>query len=202
MKKNKKQEVKEKATKLHSLSPITPTRETLEFEMMATASQKRHNNNNVQEISIDTDYTLYPSQDKPIQNQQINLIYDTGAAISMLPAEYMHAWTNVRECLLTGCFAGHSETNLMIGEFHGILTLDSQETIRIIVPECIQIPPGLSNTYLISNSAYLLAGHKYISHLSQPKLRFKGGGTYTMSVTKGHMLISVLPTYADKETTH
>jgi hypothetical protein len=64
------------------------------------------------------------------------------------------------------------------------------------------IPPGLSNTYLISNSAYLLAGHKYISHLSQPKLRFKGGGTYTMSVTKGHMLISVLPTHADKETTH
>jgi hypothetical protein len=122
----------------------------------------------------------------------------------MLPAEYTYAWTNVRKCLhtLTGCFAGQSETNLMIGEFHGILTLDSQETIRIIVPECIQIPPGLSNTYLISNSAYLLAGHKYISHLSQPKLRFKGGGTYTMSVTKGHMLISVLPTHADKETTH
>jgi hypothetical protein len=104
---------------------------------MTKASQKRHSNNNVQEISIDTDYTLYPSQDKPIQNQQINLIYDTGAAISMLPAEYTHAWTNVRECLhtLTGCFAGHSETNLMIGEFHGILTLDSQETIRIVIPE-------------------------------------------------------------------
>jgi hypothetical protein len=122
----------------------------------------------------------------------------------MLPAEYTHAWTNVRECLhtLTGCFAGHSETNLMIGEFHGILTLDSKETIRVIIPECIQIPPGLSNTYLISNSAFLLAEHKYVSHLSQPKLRFKGGGAYTMSVTKGHMLMSVLPTHADKETTH
>jgi hypothetical protein len=91
VKKNKKQEVKEKATKLHLLSPITPTRETLEFERMTTASQKRHSNNNVQEVSIDTDYTLYPNQDKPIQSQQINLIYDTGAAISMLPAEYTHA---------------------------------------------------------------------------------------------------------------
>ncbi len=93
----------------------------------------------------------------------------------------------VNVCTLTGCFAGHSETNLMIGEFHGILTLDSKETVRIIIPECIQIPPGLSNTYLISNSAFLLAEHKYGSHLSQPKLSFKGGGTYTMSVTKGHM---------------
>jgi hypothetical protein len=137
VKKKKKQEMKEKATKLHSLSPITPTRETLEFQVTTEASQKGHSSNNVQEISIETDYSLYPSQDKPIQNQTINIIYDTGAAISMLPAEYTHAWTNVRECLhtLTGCFAGHSETNLMIGEFHGIMTLDSQETIRIVIPE-------------------------------------------------------------------
>jgi hypothetical protein len=61
VKKNKEQEVKEKATKLHSLSPITPTRETLEFKVMTKASQKGHGNNNVQEISIETDYTLYPS---------------------------------------------------------------------------------------------------------------------------------------------
>ena len=31
----------------------------------------------------------------------------------------------------------------MIGEFHGILTLDSAETVKAIIPECIQIPPGL-----------------------------------------------------------
>jgi hypothetical protein len=165
MKKNDKQEdekgIEKRATKLHSLSPITPPRETVEFKVTKQATQSEHSINNVQEISIETDYSLYPSQDKPIQNQPINIIYDTGAAISMLPAEYAHAWTNVRECLhtLTGCFAGHSETNLMIGEFHGILTLDSQETIKIVIPECIQIPPGLSNTYLISNSAFLLAGH-------------------------------------------
>jgi hypothetical protein len=218
MKKTKEKQIKkerEKSAKFHTLSPSTPPQETVAFKKAKESkpirieSNKQRNkdtlcHNNVQEVTLQTDYSLYPTQEKPIQHQPINIIYDTGAAISMLPAEYTHAWTNVRECLhtLTGCFAGHSETNLMIGEFHGILTFDSQETIRIIVPECIQIPPGLSNTYLISNTAYLLAGHKYISHLSQPKLRFKGGGTYTMSVTKGHMLISVLPTYADKETTH
>jgi hypothetical protein len=176
----------------------------LEFKVTTEASQGGHRNNNVQEISIETDYSLYPSPDKPIQNYPINLIYDTGAAISMLPAEYSHAWTNVRECLhtLTGCFAGQSETNLMIGEFHGIITLDSQETIRIIVPECIQIQPGLSNTYLLADTAFLMAGHAYVSHLSPPKLKFSGGGTYTMSVTKGHKLIRILPTIAAQETAH
>ena len=201
--------------RLHALSPSTPPKETVAFK---TKQKSRHIqiepnkqpdrdricHNNVQEITLETDYSLYPTQEKPIQHQPINLIYDTGAAISMLPAEYEHAWTNVRECLhtLVGCFAGHSETNLMIGEFHAILTLDSKETVRVIIPECIQIPPGKSNTYLISNSAFLLAQHTYVSHLSRPKLRFKGGGTYTMSVTKGHMLISVLPTHAERETTH
>jgi hypothetical protein len=82
---------RERATKLHYLSPITPPRETLEFKVTKEASQGRHSNNNVQEISIETDYSLYPSPDKPVQNHPINLIYDTGAAISMLPAEYTHA---------------------------------------------------------------------------------------------------------------
>ncbi len=63
----------------------------------------------------------------------------------------------------------------MIGEFHGILTMDSGETVKVIIPECIQIPPGLSNTYLLADSAFLMAGHQYISHLSKLKLKFKGG---------------------------
>jgi hypothetical protein len=74
--------------------------------------------------------------------------------------------------------------------------------IRVMIPECVQVPLGLSNTYLISNSAFLLAEHKYVSHLSQPKLRLKGEGTHTMSVTRGDMLMSVLPTHPDKDTTH
>jgi hypothetical protein len=146
----------------HTLSPFQHTTSRVRFRSARRPSplidpiyetdEKRHNN--VQEISLDTDYYLYQSPDKPIQNQPISIIYDTGAAISMLPADCAHAWRNLRECLhtLTGCFAGHSESNLMIGEFHGILTLDNNETIRVIIPECIQIPTGLSNTYLLSDS--------------------------------------------------
>ncbi len=78
---------RERATKSHYLSPITPPKEILEFKVMTEAAQGGHSTNNVQEISIETDYSLYPSPDKPVQNHPINLIYDTGAAISMLPAE-------------------------------------------------------------------------------------------------------------------
>ena len=213
---NEPQQKRSKNTRLHSLSPSTPPTHTVQFRKRTCPKTTEHQPieiqedretlyfNNVQDVPINSDYSLYPNPDKPAYNQPINIIYDTGAAISMLPAECTHAWKNLRECLhtLTGCFAGRSETNLNIGEFHGIVTLDSEETVRIIIPECIQIPPGLSNTYLLSNAAFLMAGHKYVSHLSQPKLKFKGGGSYTMSVTRGHMLISVLPTHANKETTH
>jgi hypothetical protein len=119
--------------------------------------------NNVQEVSIHTDYSLYKTPDKLFQPRPIDIIYDTGAAISMMPAEYHYAWTNLRECLhaLTGCFSGQTESNLQIGEFHGITTLDSGETRRAIIPEFIQIPPGMSNTYLLADTAFLMAGHKY-----------------------------------------
>ena len=52
--------------------------------------------NNVQEVSIHTDYSLYQNPDKPSQSRPIDIIYDTGAAISMMPAEYHYAWTNLR----------------------------------------------------------------------------------------------------------
>jgi hypothetical protein len=81
-----------------------------------------------------------------------------------------------------------------------ILTLDSGETVKVIIPECIQIPPGLSNTYLLAHSAFLMAGHQYVSDLSKPKLKFKGGGSYTMSVTRGHKLITILLIRADSAT--
>jgi hypothetical protein len=150
--------------------------------------------NNVQEVSIHSDYSLYKNPDKLSQPRPIDIIYDTGAAISMMPAECHYAWTNLRECLhvLTGCFSGQTESNLQIGEFHGIITLDSGETRRAIIPECIQIPPGMSNTYLLADTAFLMAGHKYTSHLSAPKLKFAGGGIYTMSVTRGHKIIKIL----------
>jgi hypothetical protein len=63
----------------------------------------------------------------------------------------------------------------MIGEFHALLTLDSGEIKRIIIPECVQIPAGMSSTNLLADTAFLMAGHKYVSDLHHPKLRFKGG---------------------------
>ena len=134
----------------------------------------------------------------------MDIIYDTGAAISMMPAQYTHAWTNSRPCLhtLTGCFNGQSESNLMIGEFHALLTLDSGEIKRIIIPECVQIPEGMSSTNLLADTAFLMAGHKYVSDLQHPKLRFKGGGSYTMSVVRGHKIIKVFPIAAEQDTTH
>ena len=118
---------------MHSLSPSAPPTQTVIFKGVQDKTTLYQNN--VQEIPLDTDYYLYKTPEQPIQNQPINIIYDTGAAISMLPADYAHAWTNLRECLhtLTGCFSGQSESNLMLGEFHGIITLDTQETIRIII---------------------------------------------------------------------
>jgi hypothetical protein len=82
--------------------------------------------------------------------------------ISMMPAAYSYAWTNVRDCLhaLTGCFTGHAESHLQIGEFHGIITLDNGETIRAIIPECIQVPNDVSHTCLLADTAFLMAGHQ------------------------------------------
>jgi hypothetical protein len=178
----------EKRVNKHSLSPFQPIQPAPRFrsqrppspivEPIALDLTGDQYENHVQQVTIDTDHGLYDNPDKPYRNEPIQVIYDTGASISMLPAEYTYSWTNLRECLhtLTGCFSGQTEKNLMIGQFHGVLTMDSGEAVKVIIPECIQIPPGLSNTYLLSDSAYLLAGHQYVSHLSKPKLKFNGGG--------------------------
>jgi len=204
----------------HTLSPFTQPGTNLRFQLMSDCSSPIFSliidpmspspiptetiHNNVQDITIQSDHSLYTNPDRPLKPQTIDLIYDTGAAISMMPAQYSYAWRNLRDCLhsLAGCFTGQTESHLQIGEFHGIITLDSGETRRAIIPECIQIAPGVSNTYLLADTAFLMAGHKYISHLSAPKLKFSGGGTYTMSVEKGHKIIKILPTIATQDTPH
>ena len=207
--KEKSYKTKDKKKNRHELSPFQPIEPAVPFNTARAPSPiiepiALNIENNVQQVTIDTDYSLYSNPDKPLVNEPISVIYDTGASISMLPLTSNSTWTNVRECLhtLAGCFHGQTERDLLIGEFHGVLTLDSGETVRVIIPESIQIPPGKSNTYLLADSAFLLAGHQYVSHLSKPKLKFKGGGTYTMSVTRGHKLITILPMRADSETTH
>jgi hypothetical protein len=120
----------------HSLSPFQPIQPAPRFQSQRPPSSiiepivlnptEDPYQNHVQQVTIDTDHGLYDNLDKPHRNEPIQVIYDTSASISMLPAEYASAWANLRECLhtLTGCFSGHTEKNLMIGEFHGIITLD------------------------------------------------------------------------------
>ncbi len=160
--------------------------------------------NNVQEVQLTSDYYLYENQDQPITDQPIPVIFDTGAALTMISSHPTYAWTNLRECMfnISGCFKGLSFPDLQMGEYHGVMTLDSGETVHVTIPEAIQLPDKLSHSNLLANTAYLMAGHKYLSDLYKPKLKFKGGGQYTLEVTKGHHVFQVLPIPADKQTTH
>ncbi len=159
--------------------------------------------NNVQNVDITEDY-LYPNPDKPRASEPIEVIMDTGAAMTMFPDTYPYAWHKLRPCLysISGCFKGEKHSDLQIGEFHGVMTLDSGEVIRVIVPEAVQLPTQISHSCLLANTPFLLAGHQYINDLYTPKLKLKNAGTYTMSVVKGHHILKILPTDALTETTH
>jgi hypothetical protein len=72
----------------------------------------------------------------------------------MLPAHFTSAWTNVRPSLhrLSGCFKGGGEQqDNEIGEFHALITLDSGETQRAIIPKAILVPSHKTNTYLLAH---------------------------------------------------
>ncbi len=148
--------------------------------------------NNVQEIQLDTDYNLYENPNKTISLQPIPFLFDTSAALTMISSQPPWAWTNLRDCLyaIGGCFNGPTQNNLKMGEYH------KGETIRVIIPEAVQLTPHIAHSNLIANTAYLMAGHKYLSDLHKPKLKFKGGGKYTMEVNKGHLIVKILPTDA------
>jgi hypothetical protein len=48
-----------------------------------------------------------------------------------------------------------------------------------------------------------MAGNEFVPNLLyKPKIKFREGGEYTMTVRKGHQIIKLLPIQADKETTH
>ena len=112
--------------------------------MKREREQKRHNRkqditNNVQEIQLDTEYNLYANPDQPTSQQPIPFLYDTGAALSMISSQPPWAWTNLRDCLyaIGGCFNGPTQTDLKMGEYHGIMTLDKGETVKVIIPEAV-----------------------------------------------------------------
>ncbi len=178
---------KQKRNKQHSLTKTLPT--VL---------------NNAQEVEIAASYNLYESHDKRKKVLTQDILYDTGAGLTMISGTYPWAWTNLHDCMyaLGGCFVGITYPNLQIGEYHGIMTLDSGESVRVIIPEAVQIPIGTAHSNLLANTAFLLAGHKFISDLRQPKLKFQGGGQYTMSVIQGHNVFTILPITANEDTAH
>jgi hypothetical protein len=82
------------------------------------------------------------------------------------------------------------------------MTLDSGETIRLIISAAVELPTKLAHSNLIANIPYLMAGHKYVSDLYKPKLKFKGKCQYTMEFNKGHLVLKILPITANQPTTH
>ncbi len=70
---------------------------------------------------------------------------------------------------ISGCLKGTPEKYTPIGEFHALITLDTGETKRAIIPEAILIPSTRTNTYLLANAPLLMAGHEFIPNLYKPK---------------------------------
>jgi hypothetical protein len=96
----------------------------------------------------------------------------------MLPLDFDFVWVNVRDSLhiISGCLKRTAEKYTQIGEFHALITLDTEKTKRAIIPEAILIPSTRTNTYLLAHASLLMAGHEFISNLYKPKLKFREGG--------------------------
>ena len=137
---------------------------------------------------------------KPMTTYQIDVILDTGATFSMMPAQFDFAWTSLQKCLHTveGCFKGaRTDDNTQMGEFHALITLDSGEIRRAIIPQAIALPKHIANSYLLATTPFLIAGHRYSCHLERPKIYLKGGGIQTMNVIRGHQIIQITPISAN-----
>jgi hypothetical protein len=108
----------------------------------------------------------------------------------MLPSDFEFAWTNVHDSLhtISGCLKGTEEKYTQIEEFHALITLDTGETKRAIIPEAILLPSTRTNTYLLAHAPLLMAGHEFISNLYKPKIK--------------DQIIKLLPINAEKETAY
>ena len=93
----------------------------------------------VQTITLDdlNPHGLYPNPDTPLSPQEINVLYDSEASITMLPGAFTESWHNLRPSMisLSGTFDDTSINNIQVGEFHAQMTLDTGETVRVVIPE-------------------------------------------------------------------
>ncbi len=144
-------------------------------------------NSNVQELNLEM-----PMAQGPVV---LHVIMGTGASLSMFTGSVSSAWTNLCPCLysVTGCFRGERHSDLQMGQFHGIVTLDSGEAVRVIIPESVYIPPEVSHSYLLANTPFLMTEHQCVNDLYTPVLKFKGGAKSTLSVQEGHHILRLIP---------
>ncbi len=186
----------------HSLSPFQPISGSLTFHSSRKESpiiEPMELTNIAQDIILDnTHFLCKPSPTITTSTRRPDLWYWCCNLHNASPV-----FLRLEEC--KGMFThthGLFCWNTRISPYHGRIPWHHHLGLRwnkkAIIPECVQVPPGIATTYLLANSTYLLAGYQYVSHLSKTKLKFKGGSTYTMSVTKGHKIIYILPTPADQ----
>jgi hypothetical protein len=78
----------------HSLSPFQQISSSLTFKTSRKDSpiiEPMDLSNNVQDIILNSPHSLYNNPDQPLPPQVVDVLYDTGAAISMFPEEYTYA---------------------------------------------------------------------------------------------------------------
>ncbi len=129
-----------------------------EVNIVSDITQKPKTNKEKQEVhknNVNTyDFTeSIPHTSPSIQTHQIDVIFDTGATFSMLPGQFAFAWTELTPCLHTieGCFKGvGTNKDTQMGEFHALITLDSGEVRRAIIPQAIALPQDIANSYLLA----------------------------------------------------
>jgi hypothetical protein len=185
---------------LEQTSP-SDTRRTLLQERKQTKERQRKMGytNNTQSYNFDEESVL---EHPRVTTYQIEVIMDTGATFSMPPSQFNFAWRDMKPCLHTieGCFKGSSTSEeTRIGEFHSLI---NGETRRVIIPQAIAVHPQEANNYLLATTPYLLAEHRYTCTFPKPTLHFKGGGSYTMSILRGHHIIKLTPISAYEDTPH
>jgi hypothetical protein len=87
--------------------------------MDCETNNKRSIKQLVQTITLDelNPHGLYPNPDKPLTPQDITVLYDSGASITMLPGAFKDSWQNLRTSMmsLSGAFDDTCIQNIQVG---------------------------------------------------------------------------------------
>ncbi len=135
----------------------------------------------------------------------VYLVRNKNGTIVIWQAWYQVVQTRLGGARIEGCFKGvGTNQDTQIGEFHALMTLDSGEVRRAIIPQTIVLPQEIANSYLLATTPFLSpkidTSATWRNRESGWKL--KGGGKQTMSVIRGHHVIHMTPIDAQTPTPH